>query len=123
MKELTGEQRKALSFVWKKYLNYRAEGDKLRAEGDKLWAKGGKLRAEGDKLWAKGGKLCAEGDKLCAEGDKLWAEGGKLWAEGNKLWAETILAFVGNIELEWISRGKDYDCKLETGDTFKHNFK
>ena len=102
MKKLSKEQRKVLSFGWKQYLNYRAEGNKLCAEGD---------------------KLCAEGDKLWAEGNKLWAEGNKLRAEGDKLWAETILAFVGNIKLEWISRGKDYDCKLETGDTFKHNFK
>jgi len=130
MKKLTKEQKKALSFVWKKYLNYRAEGDKLHAEGNKLWAEGNKLHAEGNKLWAEGNKLWAEGNKLwaegsklSAEGSKLWAEGSKLRAEGDKLWAETILAFVGNIKLEWISRGKDYDCKLETGDTFKHNFK
>jgi uncharacterized coiled-coil DUF342 family protein len=121
MKKLTKEQRKVLGFGWKKYLELRAEGNKLWAEGNKLRAEGDKLWAEGNKLRAEGDKLRAEGDKLCAEGDKLRAEGNKLRAEGDKLWAEVILYFVGNIKIEWIWRDSDYDCKLETGDIFRHN--
>jgi hypothetical protein len=90
----------ALNFVWGIRSKLRAEGAKLRAEGDKLWAKG---------------------DKLRAEGAKLRAEGDKLWAEGDKLWAEAILAFVGNVEIEWIWRcDKNANaCKLENGEIFE----
>ena len=60
--------------------------------------------------------------KLRAEGSKLYAEGDKLWAEGDKLWAETIIAFCGNIKLEWKnwnSDKQDYECWLENGEVFK----
>jgi hypothetical protein len=78
-----------------------------------IWNYRLRLRAEGDKLWAEGNKLHAEGNKLRAEGDKLRAE-------GDKLWAEAIIAAYGNIKLEWIYRGCDYDCRLENGELFEH---
>jgi predicted P-loop ATPase len=101
------EMKVALAFVWE-----------IRS---KLWAEGSKLRAEGDKLWAEGSKLRAEGYKLWAEGSKLWAEGDKLRAEGDELWAEAVLAFAGNIKVEWIFRlDKNASaCKLESGEIFE----
>jgi hypothetical protein len=84
-----------LKFIWKIYL---------------------KFYAEGDKLWAEGGKLLAEGSKLYAEGDKLYAEGDKLWAEGNKIWEEAIIEVHGNIKLEWKN---GTHCILETGEEFR----
>ena len=55
------KQRETIQKVWTKYLNARAESDKLRAESYKLYAESYKLYAESDKLHAEGDKLHAEG--------------------------------------------------------------
>jgi hypothetical protein len=86
----------------------------MKVAMDFVWDIRSKLRADGAKLWA-------DGAKLRADGDKLWADGDKLRAEGDKLWAEAILAFAGNIEIEWIWRSDKNTnaCKLESGEIFE----
>ena len=71
-------------------------------------------------IWKTRLRFYAEASKLYAEGNKLCAKGNKLRAEGNKLWAEAVMEVHGNIKMEWISRDDGYDCKLETGEVFKH---
>jgi hypothetical protein len=57
--------------------------------------------------------------RLAAE----WQTRMKLRAEGSKLWAEAILTTYGNIRLEWVLRGDDYDCWIDAdgGVTYRHD--
>jgi hypothetical protein len=93
MKKLTKEQRRILDFAWRKRLT-------LRAKGDKLYQKGGKLRDRGTKYYNEGAKFHAKGDKH---------------------YIENLTALVGNIKMEWVWRDGGFDCKLETGDVFRHD--
>ena len=104
---------------WLERLRFRAEGYELYAEGDKLRAEGDKLRAEGDKLRAEGKRLLAKGYKLRAEGKRLFAKGYKLYGEGDKLWGDAVLKAQGNVEMKWIYRDGDFDCRLPNGEVYK----